>query len=257
MPPHLLRRPGRPGGRFPEGAERLRRAGRGDRPALPEWLSATAPQPGRLAAGTLSGQRLLHAAAAAGRRRRRQSSEDQREVAAGTGIRADLASGCRPRQALPSRYEQRGQRRPGIPRYHRPVVQRRQRCSNPPGDRARHRRTARPQGDGDRADGVPHERGSLGLPGARADSSPHAGTRFEFRGGVRGGALRQRLYHAYLGGGGHRLVRLRSDVRVLRRVLPRDRHRVRTIDVTGALESPRSRRTILDGDSGVPHLQLP
>ena len=73
VPADLLGRPGRAGGRLSEGRSDSGEPAGGRRPALPEGLSAAVPQPGRLAAGTLSGQRLLHAAVEAGHRRRGQS----------------------------------------------------------------------------------------------------------------------------------------------------------------------------------------
>ena len=85
-----------------------------------------------------------------------------------------LAREGRARLAVSARHEGRGQSRLGA-RRHRHAVRRRSREPPAPGARARGRRRARAAQARPRADGLPHERGPLGVPPARAAARARRG----------------------------------------------------------------------------------
>ena len=165
-PADLLRRPRHPRRRPSQGGLRARRPARRRRPQLPARLLPAAAGGGRPPGRAVSPQRHEPAAAdaradgsgggACGRERRARSDPARR-----------LARRRRPRAALSPRHEGRGQPRLGA-RRDRHALRRRSREPAAPGARARRRRRPRAAPARPRADGVPHERGALGVSPGRA-----------------------------------------------------------------------------------------
>ena len=90
---------------------------------------------------------------------------------------------------LPAGHERGGKcRDPGVSRHHGPAVRRRHARADAAGDRAGHRRPAGAEGAGAASDGVPHERGPFGVPGAGAEPAVDERTGNELRRGAGGDA---------------------------------------------------------------------
>ena len=111
--PDLLRRPGRAGRRPSQGGQRPGHAAGRRRPDVPRGLFPPVPQRRRLAAGTLSRERLLQPAAHPGDQARRHAAADQRAVPRPRGLGAHLAHPGRPRAALPARHQHPAEQRRG------------------------------------------------------------------------------------------------------------------------------------------------
>ena len=184
--PDLLGRPRRARRRSPQDRERSRPAARRRRPRVRRGLLPPGAQRGRLAAGALPDQRLApHARCCRSRTRRASASSStctypDRIVYAQLWTRAGRA-----RAALPARREHRRRTRAEDRSITGPALRRRLGVPRAPGDHARHRRRPRARGAGHLADGLPHERGPLGVP--RASSASAALVR-ERGASVRGGA---------------------------------------------------------------------
>ena len=121
------------------------------RPALPAGLLPPASESRRMAAGTLSDERLLHPAAGNRERRRRPRSQGLRQAAHRQRLHSDLEARRRPHHALPAGHQHPRKRPAAGSRHHRFPLRRRHRHPHPPGNRARHRRHARLAGDGARS----------------------------------------------------------------------------------------------------------
>ena len=74
--------------------------------------------------------------------------------------------------------------------------------------------------------------------------------KLELRRSVRSLPFQQRFHHAHFRSGRHRSVRSRPAVRILRRVLPRERNSVRQVSGAGPVPSGESPGAVLDGDRG-------
>ena len=112
-------------------------------------------------------------------------------------------------------------------------------------------------GDGPETHGVPHERRPLGLSGAGTDPLVHARRESGLRRSARSRARQQCLHHPHAGSGGHRYLRRRPDVPLLRRLLQRCADRFPAIDGAGAAQRFQSRRAVLHGGAGAAHLGVP
>ena len=95
-------------------------------------------------------------------------SSVQVKLPTGERVHQGLAHRRRPREALSARYQHSGKRSGRTSRDHRSALRRRYSHAHPPGDRARHRRPARPARIGPEAHRLSHERRPLGVSGHRA-----------------------------------------------------------------------------------------
>ena len=177
VPADLLGRPRRARRRSPEDRERSRPAARRRRPRVRRGLLPPGAQRRRLAGRALPDQRLAPPAGLAGARRARASASSSTCTYPDRVVHAQLwrvQVGRVPLFLLDANLERE---RAGRSHDHRPALRRRPGVPHPPGDHARHRRRARARGDGPVADRLPHERGALGVPRARAHRARHARSR--------------------------------------------------------------------------------
>ncbi len=220
VPAHLLGGPGRPGRRPPQDGERPRSAAGRRGPRVRRGVLPPGAQRRRLAGRALPDQRLAPHARPARARRHRQAA---RSSACSTRTASSSRSSGRCRSAACRCYcSTRTSRRtrPADRSITGPALRRRPGVSRPAGDHAGHRWRPRPRGGRSIADGVPHERGALGVPRRRAHRARHARARRAVRGRGRGQQRRQHLHHPHPGSRGQR--RLRPDARpALPRAVPR------------------------------------
>ena len=174
VPAGLFGRPRDPLRRPPEVVQRPGLSADRSGSAVPAGLLPPESQSRRMAAGTLSDERFLYPAARAGEGRRRPGSEGHGQAADRAGLHSGLEARRRPDHAVPARHQHSGKPAAAGPRHHRLALRRRYRYAHPAGDRARHRRHARAEGDGPQAHRLPHERGALGVSRAGADPAVHA-----------------------------------------------------------------------------------
>src|ERR1035441_5788573 len=157
VPARLFRRPRHPLRRPLEVFQRpglsLNRLGA----ALPAGLFPAVSESRRMAAGTLSHERLLHAASGNRERRRRTRAQSLRQTAHGQSVHSDLEARRRPHHPLFAGHKHSRQRTAAGSRHHRFPLRRRHGHPDPPGNRPRYRRHARSPGHGAPTHRVPYE----------------------------------------------------------------------------------------------------
>ncbi len=208
----VLRRPGHPGRRPPQGRVRPRRTDRRRRAALPVRLLRAVALAGGLAAGALPGARPRRPADLAAARGRRQRAQGHgRPARRPAPDRPGVEGAGRAGAAAAARLRRRGQRA-GRARRHRPPLRRGQRAPAAPGDAAGHRR--RPGAaclqPADRCPGagrLPHQRGPRRVPRRRAHPRADRGPRADLRRGRRGGPGGHPVHHPHPGSRRYRPVR--------------------------------------------------
>ncbi len=155
-------------GRPPEVGFRPRDTTGRRRAPVPEGIFPSGAVAGRVAEGTVPGQRLVQHAGDDGEGGGWPPPGDRGERRRRDGEGARLEGGRRPHPPVPARQQHQGELR-ALPRDHFDLVRRRPGHAHPAGDPARRRRCAGAEGPRDPGDRVPHERGALRLPHRRTD----------------------------------------------------------------------------------------
>ena len=168
------------------------------------------------------------------------------------GHRPDLEGPGGPRAPLPAGHQHAGQHRARRPRHHRSPLRRRLGHAHPPGDRAGHRRRARPGGPGAAPRGHPHERGPQRLPGPGAHSPAHGGEPDLLCRSPRAGGRQQRLHHPHARPRRHRPLLRRPDGPLLRRLRPVARLVHEGLPGPGPPEPQQRGRAVQHGRAGHP-----